>query len=286
MITASFKSAMDITNLLASRGRSTETVKQYLSLLQRLHKRATGDPNMENLLWLNDVDAVSAALENYKPASRKLYLVPIILLLKRGQHKELLDRYHVLFVDAMHQIAQGKKSSQLADEQTVATTVGKDEIERTRRTLLKDVKERLSPKEPGTLSEKEKSLLMQSLMLNLYTAIVPLHSDLASIPVVRLGETRKDKSTDALVETCINTFVLCRGCRRQHKEGVKVELPRALNNQIAESLRLFPRKFVLSNVTGDEGMSAKVLKRAFSTIFFQDGTILDNRSILRLFNGL
>lgn len=141
-------------------------------------------------------------------------------------------------------------------------------------------------KTAGTLSEKEKSLLLQSLMLSLYTAIVPLHSDLANVAVVRLGETRQDKSADALVETCINTFVLYRARKRQNGDETKVELPRGLNNQIAESLRLFPRKFVLSNVTGDAGMPLKILKRAFSTIFFKDGTVVDSRSIIRLFNGL
>lgn len=90
MITTVVKGRMDITKLLAAEGRSTSTITQYLLLLQRLHKRVTGRPNMENLVWLSDVDAVSTALTGYKPASRKLYLIPVLLLLKRGQHEGLL----------------------------------------------------------------------------------------------------------------------------------------------------------------------------------------------------
>ncbi|GAQ82260.1 hypothetical protein KFL_001050230 [Klebsormidium nitens] len=240
MITTIVKGSMDITKLLAGEGRSTSTITQYLSLLQRLHKR-------------------------------------------RGQHEGLLQRYHALFVEAIHDLAEERKTEQ----EVMKTAVGKAEIERMKKCLAKEIKEKLYPKGAGNLSDLEKGLLLQSLMLSLYSAIKPLHSDLCHVKVVRLGETRTDRLVDSIVETCINKFTFHRACKKQTGEETRFELvPRALNNQIADSLRLFPRKYVLSNSTGDEGMPSKALKRAFSTIFFKDGTVLDNSSLVRLFNSV
>lgn len=144
-----------------------------------------------------------------------------------------------------------------------------------KKSLAKEVKEKLYPKGAGNLSDSEKGLLLQSLMLSLYSAIRPLHSDLSHVKVVRLGEAHTERSEDSLVETCINKFTFHRACKQQIGEETGFELPRALNNQIADSLRLFPRKYVLSNSTGDKGMPLKALKRAFSMIVFKDGTVLD-----------
>lgn len=270
---------MDIRKLLAGEGRTAHTVGQYMSLLQRLHRRATGKPEMENLLWLHDVDAISKALAAYKPASCKLYLVPVMILLRRGKHDELFQKYHVMFVKAMHEIADEKKSGNLFDEAALAS-ITKGEIERLKKVLAKNVKERLSQKGPNSLNEQEKTLLMQHLMLSLYTAIVPLSSDLANVPIVRLGQSHNEKSIDAIVEVCIKTFVLWGHKRRGEKEE-KIAFSRAINNQIAESLRLFPRRFILSDATGEEGMSPKVLRQTFSAIFGE--TVIPNSSIVRLF---
>ena len=103
---------MDLTTLLSGEGRTLKTIGQYTALLHRLHKRITGSEIMENLLWLNEVDAVARSLEGYKPASRKVYLIPILILLRRGQHHELTAKYHTMFLDAMHELTAQKKGLQ------------------------------------------------------------------------------------------------------------------------------------------------------------------------------
>jgi hypothetical protein len=67
---------------------------------------------MENLLWLNEVDAVSRSLEGYKPASRKVYLIIKLILLRREQHHELTAKYHSMFPNAMHELTAQKKGLQ------------------------------------------------------------------------------------------------------------------------------------------------------------------------------
>lgn len=274
---------MDIRSLLTSEGRTAHTVEQYISLLERLHRRATGAKLMENLLWLNDVDSVSKALAEYKPASCKLYLVPVMLLLKKGQHEGLLPKYHALFVKAMHDMA-GKRIAQKIDGGVVLESITQDDIERMKRVLAKKVKDTLTPKGPDSLNEKEKTILMQNLMLSLYTAVVPLRTDLTNVPIVRLGETHSDKSVDTVVEVCIKTFILQRAQKKRGNtnDEAKLEFSRALNNQIAESLRLFPRKYLLSNTTGDECMSQKILRQTFSAIFGK--TCIPTGSIIQLFD--
>ena len=90
---------MDLTTLLSGEGRTLKTIDQYTALLYRLHKRTTGSEIMENLLWLNEVDAVARSLEGYKPASRKVYLIPILILLRRGKHHELTAKYPTMFLE-------------------------------------------------------------------------------------------------------------------------------------------------------------------------------------------
>lgn len=74
---------------------------------------------METLLWLDEVNAVSRSLEGYKPASRKVYLIPILILLGRGQHRELTAKYHSMFLNAMHELTAQKKG--LQHDETVVT---------------------------------------------------------------------------------------------------------------------------------------------------------------------
>jgi hypothetical protein len=86
---------MDLRNLLSSPKRSDTTVTQYISILNRLHRMVTqsDDDYFSDLDWLQDVEVFMASLSHYKAPSRKLYIVPIIVLLKGNKEGELLMKY-------------------------------------------------------------------------------------------------------------------------------------------------------------------------------------------------
>lgn len=272
---------MDLTTLLSGEGRTLKTIGQYTALLHRLHKPITGSEIMENLLWLNEVDAVARSLEGYKPASRKVYLIPILILLRRGQHHELTAKYHTMFLDAMHELTAQKKGLQ-KDETVVHPQITLADVLKKKRQLAAPAKDILA-KDSGTLTSPEKRLLMQYLMLTLYTGIQPLPSDMSAVTIARLGESIAEITSDCLAEERIEKFTFYP--KRSKKMGPRGEfsLPCAVNKLVSESLKVFPRKFLLSNEAGSAKMTPGDLRRLFSMLFLDEGTVMEFEAVLQLF---
>lgn len=266
---------MELAELLSGEGRSEGSIRQYISLLNRLHKRTTGSAVMENLLWLHDVEAVTRALDGYKPASKKLYIIPILILLRKGQHHELATKYYEHFKQAMHELSQERKGS-LPGEKVVTTGVSIEAVHAKRRELLRQIKGL------GADAGNQRPLLMQYLILTLYTGISSLPSDLSRVRVVRLGERIEGDTIDHLVEERIEKFSLLP--RRKKAAGTgKIQLAPSVNKAVSESLKLFPRKFLLSSQDGKSHMSAGELRRPFSSLFLSEGTVMDLSAILQIF---
>jgi hypothetical protein len=253
---------MDLTTLLSGEGRTLKTIEMYAALLHRLHKRATSLGSMENLLWLNNVDAVSRSLEGYKPASRKVYLVPILILLRRGKHHDLTEKYHALFVNAMHELTAQRKGLK-QDETVVTPEITMADVLKKKRQLATPAKDLLA-KQPGTLSSPEKRLLMQYLVLVLYTGIQPLPSDMSAVSIARLGESIAEITGDCLAEERIEKFTFYPKRTKKTVQRGEFSLPCAINKVVSESLKVFPRKFLLSNDAGGAKVTPGELRRLFS----------------------
>jgi hypothetical protein len=273
---------MDLTTLLSGEGRTLKTIEMYAALLHRLHKRATSLGSMENLLWLNNVDAVSRSLEGYKPASRKVYLVPILILLRRGKHHDLTAKYHTLFVAAMHELTAQRKG--LKQDETVLTPeITLADVFKKKRQFASPAKDLLA-KQPGTLTSPEKRLLMQYLVLVLYTGMSqPLPFDMSAVSIARLGESISEITSDCLAEERIEKFTFYP--KRTKKTGQRGEfsLPCAINKVVSESLKVFLRKFLLSNDAGGAKVTPGELRRLFSSMFLDEGTVMDFDAVLALF---
>ena len=109
---------MDVRTLLSGPKRSDSTVSQYISILNRLHRMVTDseDGEFSDLDWLRDVDAVMAAIAHYKPPSKKLYLVPVNVLLKATKEGELLIRYTEEMDKCLKEIAEKENLAQSKTE--------------------------------------------------------------------------------------------------------------------------------------------------------------------------
>lgn len=277
---------MDLITLLSGDGRTIKTINQYTALLHRLHKRTTGSTSMENLLWLNNVDGVSRALEGYKAASKKVYLVPILILLRRGRHDELVARYHELFVKAMHDLNAQKKGLK-PDETIVAPDITLEDMLKKKKQLSAQAKELLT-KSPGSLTSPQKRILMQYLMLVLYTGIQGHGhppSDMSTVLIARLGESIADVTTDGLAEERIEKFTFYpKRTRKECTPRGDFSLPPVVNKVVSESLKVFPRRYLLSNDSGTAKMAPGELQRVFSSLFLEDGTVMDFDGVMKIFS--
>ena len=124
---------------------------------------------------------------------------------------------------------------------------------------------------------------MQYLMLTLYTGIQPLPSDMSAVTIARLGESIAEITSDCLAEERIEKFTFYP--KRSKKMGPRGEfsLPCAVNKLVSESLKVFPRKFLLSNEAGSAKMTPGDLRRLFSMLFLDEGTVMDFEAVLQLF---
>ena len=94
-------------------------------------------------------------------------MIPILILLRKGQHHELATKYNEHFKRAMHEVSEERKGS-LPGEKVVTTGISIEAVHAKRRELLRQIKAL------GADASDQRPLLMQYLILTLYTGIDPL----------------------------------------------------------------------------------------------------------------
>jgi hypothetical protein len=250
---------MDLTSLLSREGRNPQTIKQYLSVLQRLHKRVTGAAEMQDLSWLVDHGKVLEALQIYKPASRKLYLVPILALLEKGENVDLRAKYQKEFTHAMHEVTKSKRTKTVEEAPEVVPEEAQDK--EPERDLDKETK-RIFKKTALGVTDEDKNTIMQALASKLLQEVDV--GDKIGLPIYRLGVSDKQTSGNSCIEETILKFAIVVR-KRGHQQTTP--LSRQLNKLIGDSLKAFPRRFLLASPKdGDRPMTGAALAKCLAPI--------------------
>ncbi|GAQ90327.1 hypothetical protein KFL_006280020 [Klebsormidium nitens] len=183
----------------------------------------------------------------------------------------------------MHELTAEHKGVH-PDETVVETEITVDDILKKKRQIGVQARELLS-KAPGTLAPVAKRLLMQFLMLTLYTGIQALPSDLSAVEIARLGEKISEITTDCLAEERIEEFTFypkrtsVASMRKAGANRGKFSLPPSINRVVAGSLKVFPRAYLLSNEAGTSKMPPGNLRRIFSSMFLNEGSLMNSESV-------
>lgn len=173
-----------IINSLKERGVSAPTIKLYLFQLRQIN-----DGEIENLNKFEDVEYVLSKLKKFKINTIRTKLISVIAMLKAFDKKDLQDKYSEIVANI------NKETNLTSNEKTEKQKenwMDKQEIIDIW-TALQTVVQTFTSKK--NLSEKQYNILLQFVVLSLYTLINPRrNSDFMKMIVIKKNE--KDLSTE------------------------------------------------------------------------------------------
>jgi hypothetical protein len=280
---------MDVRNLLSGVKRSDTTVTQYISILNRLHRMVTdSEDEFSDLNWLLDVETVMAALSHYKPPSRKLYIVPVIVLLKGSGDTELLTNYSEELEKCAKEISESENLAQSKTERELKNWITFNDVRDKIKQLQRIIKKKIVDKKIEDIGVEDRKVITHHLILSLYSKMNPLRNDYADVKIIPYGreQTDSEKSMNVLDEEAPGCYTLLLRHYKTHKAyGDQTHVfPKPLNKIVSDSLRLFPRAYLLSNLKdGDIPMTPAYLSQTSSQIFASENKRVGSWMLRKIF---
>jgi len=142
---------------------SASSLKLYLNNLKRLN----GGQEIKNFNFLKDVDKIVEKIKDYKPNTRRTYLISIVSLLKEEpKQKKLYDKYYSLLLEYNKDLQQNNTKSESQKENWIS----QDEVRSIYKKLEEEVMSTLNKKK---ITEDEYNNLLSFVVLSLYTLQKP-----------------------------------------------------------------------------------------------------------------
>lgn len=180
-------------NKTRKRKLSLISIAIYKTNLELLNKVITGNDKIQNIDFVKDVDKVLEALSVKALNTRKNYITAIVVMLKALGEDDLYDRYTAL-MDMISKKVEDKYDENEKTEKQKDNWVDYIEILK----LLNKYKTLTRPlfrKDKDDLTNKEKDLIQQHLVLYLYSgkAFPIIRNDFADMKIVDDKDKLEDK---------------------------------------------------------------------------------------------
>jgi hypothetical protein len=263
--------------------RKPVTIKQYISHVIRLYRGLFGsEAEISGFDWLQDADRVITYFaETYsdKLSMQATGLNPLLVITKKefSKDQELYQTYYKRYQTVRDLMEKAKPPPQQLSESEYRNWKTLDQINELRVELQRKVNRNILPKSPDQLSVGDRVILMRYLVLSLYTNSPSLRNDFSNLPIIRFEDLHGQSarilmagSGNYLLEYAKDQYkVVLKDFKtvRTHGEQ-KIDLPQRSCNIVSDSLRAFPRRFLLSRMrNGDEPMTRNYLTIFCSKIF-------------------
>jgi len=152
-----------ILNGLKEKNISPSSLKLYLSNLKRLNE----GQEIKNFNFLKDVENILTKIKDYKPNTRRTYLISIVSLLKQEpKMKKLYQTYYNLLMEYNKDLQKNNTKSESQKENWLT----QDEVLEKQKSLEEKVEPLLQKKK---LSEDEFKEFLSLMVLSLYTLQPP-----------------------------------------------------------------------------------------------------------------
>jgi len=148
---------------LKSKNITESSLKLYFNNLRRLN----GGDFPKSFSFLKDVEAITAKIADYKPNTRRTYLISIVSLLKtEPKQKKLYEKYYALLDGYNKNLATNNEKSETQKENWLT----QDEVKKIYDELTAEVKPLLEQKKLGTDAYNK---VLSWVVLSLYTTQPP-----------------------------------------------------------------------------------------------------------------
>jgi integrase len=148
---------------LKNKNISDSSLKLYINNLKRLND---GNP-IKNYKFLTDTEKIVEKIKDYKPNTRRTYIIYIVSLLKQEpKQKKLYDKYYTLLLEYNKDLKTNNVKSETQSENWLT----QDQVKETYKKLEDDIKPKLEKKK---LTPAEFNELLSYVVLSLYTLQPP-----------------------------------------------------------------------------------------------------------------
>ncbi len=277
---------MDIAEIIKSNKKniSDSSLKAYTTSLNKLHKLLNNKGDIKNLDFLDNFDNVMKVLnENYKDTTKKNYLVAIINLIKNVKGKELNEKYNAEMTK-LNDIVQKNYDKNNKTENQKKNWIEYEEVLKLVKKYKKDT-ERLFTKPIEDLTNKQKDLIQQYLVLYLYSGIPfpPLRNDFSNMKIVNKDFKREEDKNYFVVQSRDFPFFELNEYKTSKKGGKKI-IPvkdKELRRIIHKWVKISKKDILLINPQSGTAMTENGITKYLQKIFMNNLDKSISSSLLR-----
>jgi hypothetical protein len=181
---------MSILDNLKNKNISESSLKLYLNNLKRLN----GGNEIKNFSFLKDESKILDKIKDYKPNTRRTYLISIVSLLKEEpKMKKLYDKYYKYLMEYNNELKVNTTKSEAQKDNWIT----KEEIDSLYKTMEEPIMQKIEGKKK--LTSDEFNELLYFTVLSLYTLNLPRRNcDYMYMVVVKKYNDDMDKKFNYL----------------------------------------------------------------------------------------
>jgi len=262
--------------IIQTRDIKPNSVRAYITCLQKLNQKTVGERDFNNLKFLMNIERVEDAIKDFALTTRRNYLASIIVALKTDEKKyeKLIQKYSKILDDLSKEHRDFILTQQKTEKQS-KNWLSFNEIKKVRTELNRQINAD-GLRKKTTLSKKEMNLLQKHLILSLYIDIPPIRNDFGDMRVVTTKEFNKKKESEKktnnwLIKNGNNMKFIFYDYKTHKTYGEKtIEIPKKLKRIIKKMLEYNNSGYLLIKQNGTP-LNSNGITRELNSIFSKYG---------------
>jgi hypothetical protein len=264
---------------------SEGTIKAYTSNLRKLHEKITGKKDIENLDFLKSPDVVLEKIDKLLTNTQKNYLVAVVVILQtnKQKYKDLIEIYQKKIKNMQEAVNDKYDENEKSSKQANNWADYQDILK-----LLKKLKKETKPlleKNPENLTQKEKDLIQNYLVVYLYSgkAFPIIRNDFADMKIVNESDERDDDKNYFVVKKKGLPYFQLNEFKTKKYQGEKIipikdlELRKLINKWA----KITNTGYLLINVSNNSPMKANGISKYLQKIYLKNLNKKISTSLLR-----
>jgi len=247
---------------------SPTSIKTYIANLAILHNLIEGNKDIKNLNFLKNYNKVMDILKEKAKSTLKNYLVAIVVAIQKDKDFEnVLEKYNSKIKELQGDIVDNYEDQEKSKTQS-ENWIEYSEILKLLKQLKKDTKPYLEA-DPNKLTNKQKILIQQYLLLYLYSGVAfpVIRNDFAEMKVFT-KDTKTDPDKNYLIFTKQPYFKLNEyKTKKYNGEQIIKFSERVLKKLIKDWLDITNSDYLLINVKDGTPMSANGITKNLNSLF-------------------
>jgi hypothetical protein len=210
---------------------------------------------------------------------------PLLVITRKvfPDDKLMYDRFYNWYIEVRKLMDKSRPPSQQLTPREAAKWKSLEQINQRRVELQRHVNRKILHKKPEDLTDDDKIVLFRNLILCLYAYQPAVCNDYSDCPIIRFEDTKTMEAHNIMAGTGNYLLEIAKGQFQlilknfktvKHHGPTSIDMSTRSNNVIAESLRVFPRKYLLTWIRSpDKPMTRNYLTKFCSTGLSEDASV-------------